>query len=92
MKLPIVIEFNSGEVETYVCQPPEWAKWERSTGKTISQAQDSIGMWDLMFLAYHAMKREAGGKQVKVFDVWMENVSNVTVGDTDSPKAMNTEA
>jgi hypothetical protein len=92
MKLPIMIEFNSGEVETYVAQPPEWAKWEKATGKTISKAQESIGIWDLMFLAYHAMKREAGGKQVKVFDVWMENVANVTVGDTDSPKATNSEA
>jgi hypothetical protein len=46
MKLPIIIEFNSGESETYMAQPPEWAKWEKATGKTISQAQDSIGMWD----------------------------------------------
>ena len=92
MKLPIIIEFNSGESETYMAQPPEWAKWEKATGKTISQAQDSIGMWDLMFLAYNSMKRQSGGKPIKGFEVWMENVSNVTVGDIDSPKAMNTEA
>lgn len=89
MKLPIVIEVNSGEVETYTAQPPEFAKWEKATGKTISQAQDSIGIWDLMFLAYHAMKRETGGKPVKSFEVWMENVANVSVGDSDSPKAMS---
>jgi hypothetical protein len=92
MKLPIIIEFNSGESETYMAQPPEFAKWEKATSKTISQAQDSIGMWDLMFLAYHSMKRQAGGKPIKAFEVWMENVSNLTVGDIDSPKAMNTEA
>ena len=45
-----------------------------------------------MFLAYNAMKREAGGKPVKVFDVWMETVAEVTVGDSDSPKAMSQEA
>jgi len=92
MKLPILIEFNSGEKETYVCQPPEWAKWEKAVGKTIGQAQESIGIWDLMFLAYHAMKREAGGKPVKSLEVWMENVAEVTVGDTDSPKATKSEA
>ena len=81
MKLQINIEFNSGEANTYTAQPPEWAKWEKAVSKTISQAQDSIGIWDLMFLAYHAMKREAGGKPVKSFEVWMENVANVTVGD-----------
>ena len=92
MKLPILIEFNSGEKETYTAQPPEWAKWEKAVGKTIGQAQDSIGIWDLMFLAYHAMKREAGGKPVKSLEVWMENVAEVTVGDTDSPKATKSEA
>jgi hypothetical protein len=92
MKLPILIEFNSGEKATYVAQPPEWAKWEKAVNKTISQAQDSIGIWDLMFLAYHAMKREAGGKPVKSLDVWMETVAEVTVGDSDSPKAMSQEA
>ena len=89
MKLPILIEFNSGEKATYTAQPPEWAKWEKAVSKTIGQAQDNIGIWDLMFLAYHAMKREAGGKPVKSFEVWMENVAEVTVGETDSPKAMS---
>ncbi len=52
MKLPITIEYNSGEQATYVAQPPEWAKWEKTTGHTISQAKEKLGMWDLMFLAY----------------------------------------
>ncbi len=51
MKLPITIEYNSGEQATYVAQPPEWAKWEKQTGHTISQAKEKLGMWDLMFLA-----------------------------------------
>ena len=91
MKLPILIEFTSGEKETYVAQPPEWAKWEKAVSKTISQVQDSIGIWDLMFLAYHAMKREAGGKPVKSFEVWMETVAEVTVLDAD-PKVLSQEA
>jgi hypothetical protein len=91
MKLPILIEFNSGEKATYIAQVPEWAKWEKAVSKTISQAQDSIGIWDLMFLAYHAMKREAGGKPVKNFDVWMETVAEVTVLDAD-PKVLSQEA
>ena len=58
MKLPITIEYNSGEQATYIAQPPEWAKWEKQTGNTIGQAQDKMGISDLMFLAYHAHKRE----------------------------------
>jgi hypothetical protein len=91
MKLAITIEYNGGSIETYVAQPPEWAKWESKTGFTIKQAQDKIGISDLMFLAYHAMKRNEAGKPVKPFEVWMETVVDVTTGDND-PKATSAEA
>ena len=91
MKLPITIEYSSGEQATYIAQPPEWAKWEQKTGNTIAQAQEKMGISDLMFLAYHAHKREAAGKPVKAFDVWMETVTDVIVCDAD-PKATQQEA
>jgi len=31
MKLPITIEYKSGESATYTAAPPEWVKWEKST-------------------------------------------------------------
>jgi len=91
MKLPITIEYSSGEQATYIAQPPEWAKWEKHSGNTIGQAQDKMGISDLMFLAYHAHKREAAGKPVKPYDIWMETVTDVIVGDA-SPKATQQEA
>ena len=91
MKLAITIEYNGGITETYVAQPPEWAKWESKTGFTIQQAQEKIGISDLMFLAYHAMKRNEAGKPVKPFEVWCETVADVTTGDND-PKAIRAEA
>ena len=91
MKLAITIEYNGGVTETYVAQPPEWAKWESKTGFTIQQAQDKVGISDLMFLAYHAMKRNEAGKPVKPFDVWMETVVDVSTGDND-PKVTSAEA
>ena len=91
MKLPITIEYSSGEQATYIAQPPEWAKQEKQTGNTIGQAQDKMGISDLMFLAYHAHKREAGGKPVKPYDAWMETVTDVIVGDA-LPKATQQEA
>jgi len=90
MKLPISIEYTAGNTETYIAQPPEWAKWEGKTGFTIQQAQEKIGIADLMFLAYHAMKREAAGKPVKPFEIWSETVADVTTGDND-PKATSAE-
>ena len=81
----------SGDLATYTAQPPEWAKWENKTGYTISQAQDRIGISDLLFLAWNAMKREAGGKPVKPFEIWCETVSDVRTGD-ESPKVTPPEA
>jgi hypothetical protein len=91
MKLPITIEYVNGSSETYTAQVTEWAKWEQKTGNIISQAQDKIGVSDLLFLAYHAMKREAGGKPVKPFDAWMETAVDVQVG-ADDPKVTNAGA
>jgi len=89
MKLPITIEYVNGEAATYTAQPPEWLKWETKTGFTIGQAQDKMGIGDLMFLAYHAHKRESAGKPVKAFEIWCETVANVTVGDNETPKAIS---
>jgi hypothetical protein len=91
MKLPITIEYNSGDVATYMAQPPEWAKWEKATGHTISQAQEVIGIWDLMFLAYNAYKRENAGKPVKSYEIWSETVADVKAGEED-PKVTSAEA
>ena len=90
MKTEITIEYQSGEVATYVAAPPEWSKWETRTGKTIQQANE-IGITDLMFLAYSAMKRENAGKPMKSFEIWSESVADVNVGD-NNPKAISEEA
>ncbi|CAB4145557.1 hypothetical protein UFOVP489_19, partial [uncultured Caudovirales phage] len=82
----------SGESATYLALPPEWMKWENKTGNTIQQVQEKLGISDLLFLAYHAMKRESAGKPVKPFEVWAETVSDITVGETDSPKVIPSEA
>jgi hypothetical protein len=91
MKLPITIEYAEGRTETYVAQPPEWAKWETKTGYTIQQAQDKIGIADLMFLAYNAMKRGSAGKPIKPYEIWVETVIDVSTGDAD-PKVTSAEA
>ena len=86
MKLPITIEYTNGDAETYIARPAEWAKWENKTGNTIGQAQDKMGVSDLLFLSYHAMKRENAGKPVKPFDIWCETVADIIVGDDEIPK------
>jgi hypothetical protein len=48
-------------------------------------------MWDILYVAHSAMKREAGGKPTKTLDQWMESVDDVEVGEGD-PKVIQEEA
>lgn len=88
MKKEITISYQSGDKATYVAYPPDFAKWEMTTKKDISSF---AGMWDILFVAHSAMKREAAGKPVKPLEIWMESITDVEVG-TDNPKATSGEA
>jgi hypothetical protein len=92
MKLQIQIETNDGKTATTTAQPPEFAKWEQKTGFTIQQAQEKIGISDLMFLAWNALKREAAGKPVKPYEIWCDTVVDITVGNDELPKVTAEEA
>jgi hypothetical protein len=87
MQKAITITYTSGDQATYVAYPPDFAKWEMATKKSISQFS---GMYDLLFIAHSAMKREAAGKPVKPIEAWMETIIDVQVGD-DSPKSIAEE-
>lgn len=76
MKLRLEVTYNDGNAAAYVAAVPEWQKWEIKFNKTIQQA-DSIGINDLCFLAYSAMKREAGGKPIKPFEAWVETIIDI---------------
>ena len=67
-----------------------------SLGKTFGayhfpSARENRYISDLVFLAYHAMKREAAGKPVKPIEAWTETISEVIVGEAN-PKATQSEA
>lgn len=77
MKTLLTIEYQNGTIEAVVAQAPEWAKWEKETGFNIQQVEQKLGIWDLMFLGYHATKRNAAGKPVLPFNTWMDTVIDI---------------
>lgn len=92
MKTVITVQYFSGESAEYLAAAPEWSKWEQKTGYSITQAEEKIGIWDLLFLGYNAMKREAAGKPVKPFEVWCDTVESVGSEKPENPKATPSEA
>ena len=88
MQQQITIKYIDGTETTYMVRPPDYARWEMATKKVISQFG---GMWDILYVAHSAMKREAGGKPTKTLDIWMESIDDVEVGGED-PKVIQEEA
>jgi hypothetical protein len=88
MQQNITIKYIDGSEDTYLVRPPDYAKWEMTTKKVISNFG---GMWDILFVAHSAMKRDAGGKTIKPLEIWMESVADVEVG-IDDPKVIQEEA
>lgn len=87
MQQNITIKYQDGSEAQYTVHPPDYARWEMATKKVISQFG---GMWDILYVAHLAYKRDAGSKTTKPFEAWMESVSDVEVGD-GSPKATSAE-
>lgn len=87
MQKEITIEYISGDKAVFTAYPPDFAKWEKETGKASSEISK---LWDILFIAYSAYKREAAGKPVKHFEAWMDSVADVKVSAED-PKAMSAE-
>jgi hypothetical protein len=88
MQKDITIKYTDGSEITYTVRPPDYARWEMTTKKVISQFS---GVWDILFVAHSAMKRDSGGKPTKSLDIWMESVADFEVGESD-PKVIQEEA
>jgi len=54
MQQKITITYTNGEEVTYDIFPPDYAKWERATSKSI---QEFAGMYDLLHVS-HSLTRE----------------------------------
>ena len=94
MKLNLTIKYTNGDVETYTAGLPEWAKWERKTGKSLYKMTDirEYQQTDFLFLAHSAYVRQNAGKPVKSYEVWELTVDELTIGDAPDPKATSPEA
>lgn len=75
---------TSGEVLDISCSVPDFIAWERKTKNKTSDLSKGIGVEDLAFLAYSALKRQ--GENLKPFDSWLNEIDEILEEVTD-PKA-----
>ena len=93
LKLKITIEYNSGESQSIVTNPVDWAKLEKAVGKSVTEIGEKIAVWDILFLAHQAIKRTSAPKPTKVFEQWLDTVADFEIEkDTTDPKATNAVA
>lgn len=78
MKLQLNITYNNNEQVLAVIQASDWRRWEIDTKQKMTSAE--LGMSDLLFLAYHSIKRTSD-KPVKPLDAWCDGVADIEVVD-----------
>ena len=89
------IKYTSGEEVTVVANPPEFARWEKESGKVLTMwsSEGYVGMWDMLFLSHSSLVRTST-TPVRPFEAWINIVDDcevARVGDAD-PKATQQEA
>lgn len=84
MKIEFNIEYTNNQSEKVVAQLADLAKWEKETNKTVRDLP-SAGIWDTLFVAYQALKRQNNPQATKPFDKWCESVETID-GKYDDPK------
>ena len=81
MKLKLNITYNNNEAAEAVVQASDWRRWEIETKQKMTSAE--LGMSDLLFLAYQAIKR-ASDKPLKPLDAWCDGVADIEVVDASA--------
>lgn len=81
MKIPLNIEYATGEKVEVVASAPDIVKFEDKFNIAITKAGSDMKLTYLLFLAYNALSRT---KQTNLtFEAWCDTVEGVGGSDTD---------
>lgn len=80
MQLAINVTDQDGTTDRLVAYPADFVAWERKSGRRLSDfAEGGVGMEDLAYLAWSALRRRAGERPP--FDVWLERLTDLEEAD-----------
>jgi len=81
MKLQLKIKTVNNEAFDVTCGIPEFIAWERYSKRKTSDLSNGIGIEDMAYLAYNALKRT--GEKVKPFDGWINDIEEIEAVEAD---------
>lgn len=86
MQIKLNIKTTNGEEMDVTAIVPDFVAWERYSKRKTSDLATGVGIEDMAYLAYAAIKRS--GENVKPFDGWVQNIATIEMQDDETPKAM----
>lgn len=86
MQIKLNIKTTNGEEMDVTAIVPDFVAWERHSKRKTSDLATGVGIEDMAYLAYSAIKRS--GENVKPFDGWLQNIATIEMQDDEAPKAM----
>jgi hypothetical protein len=84
MKTKLNITTTDGELIEVIAIVPDFIAWERYSKRRVSDLVNGIGIEDMAYIAYSALKRQGN---VKPFDSWINTVSEIEEVELD-PKVI----
>lgn len=75
------ITTDDGVALELVAFPPDFVAWERHSKRRMSDLADGMGMEDMLYLAWSALRRNPGSRPP--FDVWINTVADVDLLDDE---------
>ena len=81
MHIVFNVQYVDGSAAVAVASVADQVAFEREHDKSIATLSGDFRLTDMCWLAWHGLKRT--GQTGDEFDVWIERVEEVTVGDTD---------
>lgn len=89
MRMELTIKFADSTSQKVTARFPDFAAWERYSGKTVSSLAASPGINDLASLCWIVSKRELG--EQRKYELWLESVEEIEAAEYEDPKATSAE-
>lgn len=80
MRIKFQVEYADGSTAEAVASVVDQVAFETEHNRSIAELSNDFRLTDMCWLAWHGLQRK--GQTSSPFDTWLEDVEEVTVGDS----------